>query len=235
MKFIINADDFGISHKVNKAIYNSAKEGYISSGTLMAVAPYIEEAIEMTKEFEEMSFGIHLVFDSDFSSLSGVPENFSSNGVVNIKGLNFTKRDILVDEFSKQIEKLQNLGLRISHIDTHHHIHLYPLVLSAVLQVAKKYNIKKIRSQKLLIKKSLVHDTYRYLHHQFTKSRGFMQPTAYTDFPTLIELGIDHLDEEGIYEIMCHPGSRYNDEAYFNDAFYGMHRDKLINFNQLNS
>lgn len=234
MKFIINADDFGISMEVNEAIYKSAKEGYISSSTIMAVSSRVEEAVEMTKDLNDISFGIHLVFDSDFASLSGIPENFSSNNIVNIKGLNLTKMNVLVNEFSKQIEKLQNLGLKISHIDTHHHLHLYPLVLNAVIKVAKRYNINKIRSQKLLGKRSWVNDTYRFVHHKLTKSRGFIQPIAYTDFPTLTEFGIDNLNEEGTYEIMCHPGSKYNDEEYFNDVFYDKFRDRLINFNQLN-
>ncbi len=38
MKIIINADDFGISANVNRAIYKSALDGYITSSTIIAVS-----------------------------------------------------------------------------------------------------------------------------------------------------------------------------------------------------
>ena len=149
MKIIINADDFGFSPKVNKAIYESAKSRYISSTTIMAVAPSLEEAVETSGELDDISFGIHLVFDDNLPSLTGRPPFFDQNNLVNIRRLNLSKIDIITNEFSKQIEKLLNRGINISHIDTHHHIHLYPLVMIAVVKVANRYGIKKIRSQKI--------------------------------------------------------------------------------------
>lgn len=233
MKIIINADDFGISPKVNKSIYESAKSGYITSSTIMAIGPSLDEAIEMSHELNDISLGIHLTFDDDFSSLTGQPKFFNQNSIVNIRRINLFKLDIITDEFSKQIEKLLNKNLNISHIDTHHHIHLYPLVLTAILKISSKYKIKKIRSQKLVVKKSWFNKSYRLAHHNITEVSGLIQPSFYTDFSTFINKNIYSKNSDDICEIMCHPGSRYNDEEYFKKEIYDTFRGSLINYHQL--
>jgi predicted glycoside hydrolase/deacetylase ChbG (UPF0249 family) len=235
MKIIINADDFGESREVNKAIYNSAKNKYITSSTIMAVASQLDEAVEMSKELTHISFGIHLVFDDDFKSLSGNPVSFQKNDIIKINRFNIFKLDILVKEFSLQIEKLLQKGVKISHIDTHHHIHKFPLVVLAIMKVAKKYDIKKIRSQKIIsndITMPFFNNLYRTLHHNVVKKKGFVQPDYYMDFPILLDDNIKKYDNT-VYEIMCHPGSEYNDEQYFNEEVYADFQGKLITYNDL--
>ncbi len=233
MKIIINADDFGFSPKVNKTIYESAKSGYISSTTIMAVAPSLEEAVEMSDELDDISFGIHLVFDDSFPSLLGKPKDFDQNDIVNIRALNLLKVSIVTDEFSRQIEKLLNMGINISHIDTHHHIHLYPLVMIAVVKVANTYGIKKVRSQKLIDKKSWINRSYRHIHYKLTEAEGLIQPLFYTDFPTILGENIYNAKSNDIFEIMCHPGSSFNDEQYFNSTVYDTLKGSIINYHQL--
>lgn len=232
MKIIVNADDFGISPKVNESIYNSAKEGYISSSTILAVSKYLEEAIEMIDDLPHISFGAHLAFTDNFESIHKKPVLFNDNDIINLKGLNFFKVNILIDEFSKQIEKLLNKGVEISHIDTHHHMHLYPLVLFAVMKVAKKYNISKIRTENIFKNKSgFFNGIYRSAHSFSLKSKGFIQPDFYTDFYTFVKYQ-PNLDKKTI-EIMCHPGGSYNDEKYFNERIYSKVKPNLISYYDL--
>jgi len=234
MKIIINADDFGSSEKVNKAIYTSAKDNYISSATIMSIAPCLDEAVEMTKELKHISFGVHLTFDDKFPSLSGKPKYFDKNDIVNIKGLNLLKLNIICNEFSMQIEKLLEKGINISHLDTHQHIHLYPLVALAVSIVSKKYNINKTRSVRIFAKKSIVNKSYRFLHYSFMNIRGNTQPAYYTNFPMFIDENIYNKESNDIIEIMCHPGSTFNDEEYFNESIYTTQlKDSLINYHNL--
>jgi len=233
MKIIINADDFGLSPKVNKAIYESAKSGYISSATIMAVVPSLDEAVEMSSELKEISFGVHLTFDDNLPSLTGRPLFFNQNDIVNIKGLNLSKIGIISDEFSKQIEKLLSMDINISHIDTHHHIHRYPLIMIAVAKVARKYGITKIRSQKIISKKSWINRSYRSIHYNLTNAVGLIQPLVYTDFSTFITENIYNAKSNDIVEIMCHPGSEFNDEQYFNSTIYDALKGSIINYHQL--
>src|SRR5206468_318285 len=45
-----------------------------------------------------------------------------------------------------QIRKVQSTGIRVSHVDTHKHTHLWPHVLEPVLRAAKSCGVKRIRN-----------------------------------------------------------------------------------------
>jgi predicted glycoside hydrolase/deacetylase ChbG (UPF0249 family) len=227
LKIIINADDFGMSSVVNKAIYSSAKDGYLTSSTILVVAEEIDEAIEMTKELPQISFGIHLALTDDFVSLSSGKKFNEQNWKFN--RLNIFQIPKIIKEFSLQIEKLRGYGVEISHIDTHHHIHRFPLVLWAVIAVAKKYKIKKIRTQVLLSNPKKANRVYRAVHNFILKSFHFKLVESYSDFPNFSEKIESDLGEQ-VVEVMCHPGSEYNDESYFNQEFYSKFSKSLITY-----
>ena len=91
MKIIINADDFGISTNVNRAIYKSAIDGYITSSTIIAVSQYLDEAVEMTKDLKNISFGIHLTFTDNFKPILAKPIMFNQNDIIKLNGINLFK------------------------------------------------------------------------------------------------------------------------------------------------
>ncbi len=231
MKIIINADDFGVSPQVNRAIYKAAKEKYITSCTLLAASEHLDEAIEMSKEMSEISLGVHLAFTK---GPTGEPLYFNRNDSLNPRGANFLKLNILIDEFTRQIETLLEKGVQPTHIDTHHHIHLYPLPLMASIVVAKRYGIKCIRSQKLYGSKSLMKSLYRLFHHAFVRSARMIQPDCYSDLKTFFHSKPENKPNTFVHEIMCHPGGKNaNDEIYFNDEFFSPIRHKLISYREL--
>ena len=59
-QLIINADDFGISKSANLAILKAAKDGVLTSASLMANAPAFEDAISILEQLEGISIGVHL-------------------------------------------------------------------------------------------------------------------------------------------------------------------------------
>jgi predicted glycoside hydrolase/deacetylase ChbG (UPF0249 family) len=69
-------------------------------------------------------------------------------------------------EFSAQIEKVQQEGLTISHIDSHEHVHMFPGILDIVMRLAVENNIKYIRvpdeSPRVLLKEIQLMDILRY-------------------------------------------------------------------------
>ena len=62
---IINADDFGMCHAINSAIFRSLKEGIVTSTTLMVPCPWALHAMHLLKENPDMAFGVHLTAISD--------------------------------------------------------------------------------------------------------------------------------------------------------------------------
>ena len=61
MDVIVNADDFGISSGVNRAIVEAFKRGLISSTTIMTNAEVFEEAVDLIfSENLHGQVGVHL-------------------------------------------------------------------------------------------------------------------------------------------------------------------------------
>ena len=62
---IINADDFGMCHATNAAIFRSITEGVVCSTTLMVPCPWALHAMHLLVAHPEIPFGVHLTVLSD--------------------------------------------------------------------------------------------------------------------------------------------------------------------------
>lgn len=62
---LINADDFGMCHAINEAIFRTLTEGVVHSTTLMMPCPWAVHAIHLLREHPDMAFGVHLTVICD--------------------------------------------------------------------------------------------------------------------------------------------------------------------------
>jgi predicted glycoside hydrolase/deacetylase ChbG (UPF0249 family) len=63
---IINADDFGMCHAVNEAVFRAFQTGVLCSTTLMVPCPWSLHAMHFLADHPEFPFGIHLTAISDW-------------------------------------------------------------------------------------------------------------------------------------------------------------------------
>lgn len=130
---IVNADDFGLNREVNLAVEEACKKRWITSTTIMANGDAVEDAVQISRRYPDVSFGVHLVLTEGVSLTQNVV--LRRYGVIDKDGL-FVRnriRDLetipeelelaVYNEWDKQIKKLLSLGLVPSHADSHHHIH----------------------------------------------------------------------------------------------------------------
>jgi predicted glycoside hydrolase/deacetylase ChbG (UPF0249 family) len=54
--------------------------------------------------------------------------------------------DQIENEITAQIQKLQSAGITVSHVDSHKHTHMFPVVLRGMLRAAGKCGVKAIRN-----------------------------------------------------------------------------------------
>lgn len=156
-RLIVNADDFGLTAGINRAIAELHAAGAVTSATLMASASATAEAIEIARSTPTLGVGCHVVLIDGTPILP--PDRISS--LVNPRTGQFrpTLSAFLprlftgnIDsseveaEAASQIALLQNSGLELTHIDTHKHLHMFPAVLRAVLRAARAAGINKIRN-----------------------------------------------------------------------------------------
>lgn len=63
---IINADDVGMCHATNEAIFRALTKGVLRSTTLMVPCPWALQAMHFLADHPEISFGIRLTVISDW-------------------------------------------------------------------------------------------------------------------------------------------------------------------------
>ncbi len=157
-RLIVNADDFGFTSGVNRAIVEGHTRGVVTSSTLMANGRAFEEVVQLARTVPNLSVGCHIVLIDGTpvlhpAELPTLTANFG--GATFRDGIkSFAARALLgrIDseqieaEASAQIRKIQSAGIVVSHIDTHKHTHLFPQVLKPLLRAASSCGVQAIRN-----------------------------------------------------------------------------------------
>ena len=154
-RLIINADDFGFTSGVNRAIAEAHAHGVVTSSTLMASGPAFSEAVRLAKELPKLSVGCHVVLIDGEPALAADKLPSLTRADEFRDGLKaFATRALagrmaseeISAEASAQIRKIQAAGLAVSHIDTHKHTHIFPAILHPLLKAAKECGVRAIRN-----------------------------------------------------------------------------------------
>lgn len=246
---IINADDLGINSEVNDAVFDYMAQGLVTSATLIANAPKVEAASKRIGEFPSCSFGVHLNV-TEFNPLTG-PHNLEplldENGAFQrdpIRKVPIDSRltDGLFAEFCAQIDKLLYLGVKISHIDSHQHVHTIPKLFPVIKKLQRKYDLKRVRLSRniygsyetpaatMRLKKMVFNFMLR--NYRRTKTTE-----AFTDLKAFCEVGRSERLKYRSVELMVHPGLRDYDDG--TDLLTGHWRQnlsfpvRLINYDDL--
>jgi predicted glycoside hydrolase/deacetylase ChbG (UPF0249 family) len=159
-RLIVNADDFGLTVGVNRAILETNAGGVVSSATLMANGAAFDDAVTAARSAPGLSVGCHVVLvdgtpvsppamlDTLVAIRSAEPEKFYSSlsAFAARATLGGFDRDQLVTEITAQIRKIQSAGIQVTHLDTHKHTHVFPEILVALLRAARICGVRAIRN-----------------------------------------------------------------------------------------
>lgn len=133
VKLIVNADDFGYSTEINRAIELAYKDGFLSSATLVANMEGFEEAIEIKKQLPHLGLGVHLnIFRGKslkkHTYLTNKDGLFHRSVVTLFLRFLFHRKQMIQEireELCAQIERIQSNGIFIDHFDSEKHMHLF--------------------------------------------------------------------------------------------------------------
>jgi hopanoid biosynthesis associated protein HpnK len=154
-RLIVNADDFGFTSGVNRAIAEAHSHGVVTSSTLMANGPAFGEAIQLAKGLPKLSIGCHVVLIDGRPVLEAKRLSSLTHGTDFRDGLmtfaaraifGRIKADEIAAEAGAQIRKIQAAGIDVSHVDTHKHTHLFPKILRPLLRAAAACGVRAIRN-----------------------------------------------------------------------------------------
>jgi len=156
-RLIINADDFGLTSGVNRAIVDAHDHGVVTSTTLMANVRASDEAVRLARSHPKLDLGCHLVLVdgrpiSDPAGLTSLVRSGSGQFHAGLPRLGISALTARLDseqveaEASKQIRWLQSQRLGVSHVDAHKHTHILPGVLRGVLWAARACGVRAVRN-----------------------------------------------------------------------------------------
>ena len=239
-RLIINADDFGLTLGINRAVVDLHRAGTVSSATLMATAGAFDDAVTLALANPTLGVGCHVVLVDGTPVCP--PESIRSllgpDGRHFRTGLSSFARDLFLGRIDEgemereavaQVERLQRAGIAVTHLDSHKHTHSFPPVARVLVRVAKQRAIVCLRnpfepdfsravSGASLLRQAQVAVTSRF-------RRAFNRVTADTILPggtvgiaatgtvtaPVLQGLLESLPEDGTWELCCHPGLNDSD------------------------
>lgn len=145
MRWIVNADDFGYCKGVNLGIIEAYKNGILTSTTLMPGMPGFDHAVELLKENKGLGCGIHMTLTAykpilkNHKTIVDEKGDFYKNiGLLNLETIDLEE---VYEEFCAQIEKAKGVGVEITHLDSHHHVHMQEVLKPVIDRIKEKYKL----------------------------------------------------------------------------------------------
>jgi predicted glycoside hydrolase/deacetylase ChbG (UPF0249 family) len=156
-RLILNADDFGLTPGINRAIIELHQAGVLPSATLMATGAAFDDAVHLSHANPTLGVGCHVVFTGGMplSHPDSVPTLLGADGKnFRPSALDFAqavlrrtvRQSDIAREALAQIQRLQRAGLDVTHVDTHKHTHLLPCVAATLWHIANRCGVPSIRN-----------------------------------------------------------------------------------------
>ena len=153
-RLVVTADDLGLSPEVNEAVRRAHRDGVLTCASLMIGAPAADEAVAMAKA-DGLPVGLHLTLVDGRPVLppERVPDLVDGQGAFRA-GLGGPAVRLAVSarvrqqaraECEAQIDAFLATGLALDHVNAHHHFHLHPIVLTMVVELARRWRVPAVR------------------------------------------------------------------------------------------
>lgn len=238
-RLIINSDDYGRTPEISRGIREAHLRGVVTSTTCMMNMPKVREDIAIALyEAPRLKMGAHLVLTAKRPLLphKWVKSITDGNGdflkydafISNLPNL---KMEEVKAEWRAQIEAfIKAAGRRPTHLDSHHHSSYFsPELFRGMLELAKEYDCA-IRYPFTHVSRE-IEETSRHapgLMEEFNLRRPDAFIVNFYDDGATQEALLDIISnmEDGISELMCHPG--HVDDAFARESTYNFQREREL-------
>jgi predicted glycoside hydrolase/deacetylase ChbG (UPF0249 family) len=127
---IVNADDFGRSHGVNRGVALAHDEGIVTSASAMVHWPAAEEAAELASGRPALGVGLHVDLEEwayDDGEWRVLYQRAAGDGVA------------VAEEVEAQLARFRVLfGREPTHLDSHQHVHREEPLRSVLLEAGQR-------------------------------------------------------------------------------------------------
>lgn len=199
-RLIVTADDVGLHRGMTAGAIRAHLHGIVTACSVSANGVAFDDAVARLRDVPRLEVGVHLTLVEERALTTGkaLPKNY----------LRFVlSRKDVEGELRAQIERVLSTGLRVTHLNGHQHLHLWPSVFRIVARLASEYGIRYVRR---------VNDHGGRAGPVRRLSIGLLNTIARagTNDRTIGVLQAGHLREieplldhvEGVTELVTHPG-----------------------------
>jgi chitin disaccharide deacetylase len=175
---IVNADDFGASSGVNRAVIEAHAAGVLTSASLMVTGAAVEEAVALAGASPDLAVGLHwdVVGEDD-------------------REFPFDDWPLVREEFQSQLERFLGLvGRAPTHVDSHRHTHMRPEIREFFYELAEPLRVP-VRGD------GRVH----FIGGFYAQWEWGVTELQHVSVDALQRIMREEVDE-GWTEIACHPG-----------------------------
>ncbi len=168
---IINADDFGYSAAVNRAVIQAHTQGVVTSASLMVNEAAADEAIALAQAHPSLAVGLHLALvlgraalpHHELPHITDTQGRFTNSSPA--AGFQYffspaARREVR-REMRAQFERFAATGLPFSHVDGHTHLHMHPVIFRELIALCEEFNVRRVRIVKGEMRLSLSLDRQR--------------------------------------------------------------------------
>jgi predicted glycoside hydrolase/deacetylase ChbG (UPF0249 family) len=153
---IINADDFGADDCRNQGIDDAVNAGIVTSVSILVNGTAFEDAVARLASWQDrgVSLGLHVNLSEGRPICKGLTILADKNGyfrgkpsahsMLMQKGNKELELEV-AQELEAQIKHLESKAVRVSHLDGHQHVHIFPAVIAAAVQAAQRHGIAWLR------------------------------------------------------------------------------------------
>ncbi|HBE9528767.1 TPA: chitin disaccharide deacetylase [Clostridioides difficile] len=214
-KIIINADDFGYCEAVNYGIISAHNNGIVRSTSMMANMPGVEHGVGLLKENKTLNCGVHMTLSCGRPLLSNLKTIVDKDGffIRRITDEIIEKMDCdeIYRELCAQIDRVKGLGIDISHLDSHHHIHTLVSLKPVIEKIVTKYNLPIRGGFEYNLEYSKVVPLIDSFYKENVIEEYFIK-------------NIDEIMKYDVVDIMSHPA--FLDDYILNSTSYAIDRTK---------
>jgi len=235
---IISADDFGLTEGINLSVIDLFKEGVLTSTSVMANGSAFKNAMECLEKVSGLGVGVHLniLRGQPILPIDQVKSLVDHQGLFRGVHQNVVKLllgDInlkeVKKEFRAQINKVLKQNVRVTHLDTEKHLHIFPSILKVIIELAVEFDINRIRffrqglnlfANGQCLEELILSCREKFLSSVSSTNYGYLSANniKYPDFFNLVSSRLRkkqllmvfqrviHKIRSGVSEIICHPG-----------------------------
>lgn len=161
---VIEAEDLGMAHSINKATFTAFDHGWITSAGVLSPTPWFSEVIRWAHIHPDADLGVAIDLNaewasyrwrasSDQSAVSGLNDSagYLPNNAQYIA--RHAKPEEVAVEIRAQVDRAKRAGLPITHLDAHGNIVLFtPWLFQEYWKVVSEYQLPPVLTKEYILR-----------------------------------------------------------------------------------